>query len=427
MSNKNKNKKYVQAVKYYEEGELDKALKKCEEGISESLKNSGTLNFKGLLLYIKGDLQGALATWRINADFNDDSIAKNYINDAKQDKERLRLYKEGEVLLAKLSVSDAIGKFEKCKESDFNAVKVNLALASCYLKKADYPKVGVYLTKVLSMDKQNLQAIKLAKELKQITGENLQVMKSYEWINKVLIGTLACVVLGVCIVGGGKLIQNVDFASLVSRNSEDEEVEENIDLEVTEEQNTSENQKQEEVKTTENTEQKLVDVEALEVLIRKENFNDIYKSISSLDKSKLDEKEQAVVLKAENLLKDKGIDHFYNNGMDDFKNKNYQNAKENFEKAYKYGKQSYLYPHVVYFIAAIADKNNNSADAIKLYEEYYKNYKKGDYFEEALYRLAILYEAQDKDKSLAYAEELKYDHPDSIYNNEKIKELLKNN
>lgn len=137
MSNKNKNKKYIKAVKYYEKGELDKALKKCEESISESLKNFTTLNLKGLLLYLKGDLQGAVATWRINADFNENLIAKNYIRDSKEDKKRWDFYKEGEVLLAKGLIDQAILKLDMCGVSDFNTIKVNLALANCYFRKSE--------------------------------------------------------------------------------------------------------------------------------------------------------------------------------------------------------------------------------------------------------------------------------------------------
>ena len=41
MSKKrNKNKKYIMATKFYQNGEIDKALKKCEESIAEDLKNS---------------------------------------------------------------------------------------------------------------------------------------------------------------------------------------------------------------------------------------------------------------------------------------------------------------------------------------------------------------------------------------------------
>ena len=74
MKQKNKNKLYSKAIKYYEEGKIEKALLKCEEAISLNLRNSAALNLKGLLLYLKGNLDEAVATWKINSDFNDDEI-----------------------------------------------------------------------------------------------------------------------------------------------------------------------------------------------------------------------------------------------------------------------------------------------------------------------------------------------------------------
>ena len=58
-TNKKKNKTYLKAVEYYDKGELDKAIKLCDECISQNLKNGSALNLKGLILYSKGDLEGA--------------------------------------------------------------------------------------------------------------------------------------------------------------------------------------------------------------------------------------------------------------------------------------------------------------------------------------------------------------------------------
>ena len=192
MSKKrNKNKKYIMATKFYQNGEIDKALKKCEESIAEDLKNSAALNLKGLLLYLKGDLKGAVATWKINADFNDDDIAKNYIEDSKRDKDKIKLYKEAEVLLTRLSINEAEKKLNMCKESDFNAIKVNLALSVCYLRKGDYENAGVSLTKALSIDKNNPQGKKIAKEFEKYSDSKLEILKSTsENTMKVLMGLI---------------------------------------------------------------------------------------------------------------------------------------------------------------------------------------------------------------------------------------------
>ena len=80
--NKKVKKAYDKAMDYYEKGKINKALEICEEILLEGLDNPVVLNFKGLLLYQKGNLNEAITVWKINKDLNNDDIAKNYIKDA---------------------------------------------------------------------------------------------------------------------------------------------------------------------------------------------------------------------------------------------------------------------------------------------------------------------------------------------------------
>lgn len=68
------NKIYERAMDNYQRGYIDKALEQCEKGISLNLKDVRLLNLKGMLLYIKGDLKGSIATWQINSHYNNDEI-----------------------------------------------------------------------------------------------------------------------------------------------------------------------------------------------------------------------------------------------------------------------------------------------------------------------------------------------------------------
>ena len=86
------NKIYEKSMDNYNKGYIEKALEECEKGISLNLKDVRLLNLKGMLLYIKGDLKGAIAVWKINKDYNNDEISKIYIRDAKKDEENIKLY-----------------------------------------------------------------------------------------------------------------------------------------------------------------------------------------------------------------------------------------------------------------------------------------------------------------------------------------------
>lgn len=427
MSKKrNKNKKYIMATKFYQNGEIDKALKKCEESIAEDLKNSAALNLKGLLLYLKGDLKGAVATWKINADFNDDDIAKNYIEDSKRDKDKIKLYKEAEVLLTRLSINEAERKLNMCKESDFNAIKVNLALSVCYLRKGDYENAGVSLTKALSIDKNNPQGKKIAKEFEKYSDSKLEILKSTsENTMKVLMGLVCAVAIFVVLFGGYKIIHKFinsnDTDVLSTNNNENENLisnEENIESEQEEVTNSKNNE-------DENGDNNIkVDVEKIQSCIDSKNYDELYNLVNKLNINELSGKEQAVTKIAQELLIKEGSEYFYNSAMKYYNTKDYDNALIQIEKAYKYSQTTYLASEVLFFDGAINDKKGNNNQAIKLYEEYYNKYKNGDYIGEVLYGLAMLYKSEDLSKAKMYANELNNNHSESMYNNENIKSLL---
>lgn len=427
MSKKrNKNKKYIMATKFYQNGEIDKALKKCEESIAEDLKNSAALNLKGLLLYLKGDLKGAVATWKINADFNDDDIAKNYIEDSKRDKDKIKLYKEAEVLLTRLSINEAEKKLNMCKESDFNAIKVNLALSVCYLRKGDYENAGVSLTKALSIDKNNPQGKKIAKEFEKYSDSKLEILKSTsENTMKVLMGLVCAVAIFVVLFGGYKIIHKFinsnDTDVLSTNNNENENLisnEENIKSEQEEVTNSKNNE-------DENGDNNIkVDVEKIQSCIDSKNYDELYNLVNKLNINELSGKEQAVTKIAQELLIKEGCEYFYNSAMKYYNTKDYDNALIQIEKAYKYSQTTYLASEVLFFDGAINNKKGNNNQAIKLYEEYYNKYKNGDYIGEVLYGLAMLYKSEDLSKAKMYANELNNNHSESMYNNENIKSLL---
>ena len=59
--NKKAKRAYNKAMDYYEKGKINKALEICEDVLSEGLDNPAVLNFKGLLLYQKGNLTEAIS------------------------------------------------------------------------------------------------------------------------------------------------------------------------------------------------------------------------------------------------------------------------------------------------------------------------------------------------------------------------------
>ena len=420
MSKKEKNNIYIKAINYFNDGQMEKALLKCEEGISNSLSNKAILNLKGLLLYLKGDLNAAITTWKINSDFNDDSIAKNYLKDSKKDKERVTIYKEGETLLKKMFIDEAIEKFKVCMESDFNSLNVNSALAVCYLKKGEYSLASVHISKVLEIDRNNSIAIKIAKELDEFAGIKLEIMNKSYLGKKIAIAITLIIIIVICGFSYANLNRNGDSDSIIVNQDKDSEPK-------TEEQNEiSGNNVNEEAEKGETNSNILADTEALKNAIAKEDYESIYTIINPITSTnKLDKNQKESYDKAKEILEVKGTEYFYKKAVALFKENKFELSKGELIKAYTYGSKSYLYQHEMFYLGAVNEKLNDNKGAIDYYETYYRSYKDGSYSESVIYELAILYKQEDLTKSKQYAKELVNKYPKSIYNNKNISDLLK--
>lgn len=403
MKQKNKNRLYSKAIKYYEEGKLEKALLQCEEAISLNLRNSAALNLKGLLLYLKGNLDEAVATWKINWDFNDDKIAKNYIQDSKADYSRVKLFNKGEKHLARLEIDEAIESFMKCRESDFNSLNVNLSLAKCYLKKCEYTLSSYYLIKALEIDRFNNEANNIKKSIESYSNEKINVSNNLLNLKRVTI----CIGI-ILIIIAVPLISNI-YSIKHKENTDKQYFNNNMN---------------EEVEKEDNKEESSIDLSKIDKYIDEKNYLELHNIISKVRVEDLSKEEQVFYYRGKEALVANGVDYLYKRGMESYNNKKYESAKSDMNLAYIYGRENYLYPHILFFNAVIEEKLNNVDESIKFYEEYEKLFSKGEYIEEVLYKLALMYKEKDINKSVYYADKLKKSYSESIYYNKNIQNIL---
>ena len=383
----NSNKIYNKAMDYYQNGEIDKALEKCEEGISQNLKNSNLLNLKGLLLYIKGDLKSATAVWNINRDFNDDEIAKVYIKDARNDNTKLSIYEWAQVDIKNLKIDEAIEKLEKCADSDFNSINVNISLATCYLKKGNCIMASEYIEKVKQVDKNNKMAESIEKQINEFFEDPKEAFKK-----KII--KYICVIATICIITTGGLL-------LV--NNKENEAAQTI-IENTNKENTNE-EKDESVNSEKNEDDKKPAKEE-----QNEKDNEIDKEVEEESKYK--------------FATNKDLQAAYIQGTEYFDSKKYDEASEILNAAYHSSIESYLKDDILFLLASSYNSNNMTKDAIEYYEEYVEKYNDKSYIKEVYYNLALLYKDSNIDLSKKYAEAIKNDYSSSIYYNSKIKDIL---
>lgn len=378
MKNKDK-REYEKALNLYNNGYIDKAIETCELGISRNLGDSNLLNLKGLLLYLKGDLEEAISLWKINKYHNNDDIAKAYLKDIQRDFNRRDLFKDVEELIRNLNIDEALEILKVCKESDFNSISVNNALAICYMKKAQYIECRECIDKVFLLDKYNIDAKSIKKEIDEILNINNK---------RIVVKSIILTAIIFIIITSGILIRG-RFQGEYKSNTDDYLgiVNENIAV------NNLENSL---ITIDDNKEESNIKIE------NKDNNSDK----QTLDQDQIREN----YIKATNL----------------FDEENYDNARDILEQTVLYSEKNHLNDDITFLLASVNEKLGDNNEAIKYFEKYISVYENGNYIEESYYKVSLLYKDLNKEKSKYYAEELVNKFPNSIYNNTNIKDILNN-
>ena len=380
---KNINKNYEKALKLYSNGNINKAIEIVDKGITNDLANSNLLNLKGLLLYIKGELDEAIVIWNINKDYNNDKISLSYLRDIKNDYKKIQLYKEAELLIKNLNIDEALNLLSLCKESDFNYINVNLLIALCYFKKGNYNESQKYINKVLEADKNNKKAIMIKKEIDKFNGKN-----SFNKLSLILVAIILIIT---------SVILKYEVKDLYKKDK-NEEVFNNLKVQENSENDTN-------------------------------NNNEIVENIKEEDKEEIkqsneeEKKEEAQKVEIK-YLTDEEIINNYQEASDYYDKEDYTRTRDILKNTIIASKENYLKDDSIFLLAATYEKLSDNDNAIKEYEVYVNSYKDGAYIQEAYYKLALLYKNINLEKSKEYANIIRNNYSDSIYNNNVIKEII---
>ncbi|OPD17665.1 hypothetical protein AL710_17905 [Clostridium botulinum] len=417
MNNEAKSRKiYTKALDNFNNGNIDKALDLCEKSISMDLKNNSAINLKGLLYYLKGDLISCKNLWKMNYHTNKDTVSYKYLQDAKLDEQFLKKYANAITLIKNNDIEGAIDLLKQCEKTDFNRINVCNNLAMCYIKLGKYNNALEYYEKALSIDKNNDISINIKKELYK-----KGLIKKHK-CKKILIAILVI-----------SIISSISIY-LFNKFNKTKNISEMKNNKITskESKNKSNIPKKEEAKKTETKKQEIkkeekIDIQNLNNYIEKKNYIQLYNIYSNYKNKNLDVNSKSVLVKAEKLLKEEGIEYFYNTAMVNTNNKKYKESNDLLLKAYSLGNVNYLYPHIIYLLATNYEAVNNISEAIRYYEIYVNSFMKNDYGDLALYKLATLNEKVDDAKSKNYAKKLSQIYSQSMYNNSNIKRIINNN
>lgn len=380
------NRTYEKALKLYNNGYIDKAINICEIGISRDLSNSKLLNLKGLLLYLKGDLEEAVALFKTNKHFNNDDISSSYLKDIEKDYERLDLYNKAVECINNFEIDEAIELLNLCTESDFNSINVNKYLAICYLRRGDYLKSHENLSKLIEIDKANGHAKEINKEL----NSALEIKDSS--LMKKIIPVALLIILSIFIT---IFIKDKGSNKYNEDNIKAEEVQNDIEVNNSHNENNSNQTNDENVNNEE---------------VNNENREEA---------SEKEDKGQEIEVLTEEQIKES-----YIRASSYYEDNNIEEAKAVLERVLPSAEKSHLRDDIMFLLASAYENINDVDKAINYYDSYIEEYEDGSYIQEAYYRAALIYKDRNNEKSKIYALNLKDNYPNSIYNNSKIQEII---
>lgn len=411
-------KNYMKAMNYYYEGNFEKALIYCEKSLELGRGNSAALNLKGLLLYLKGDLEGARNQWKINYRLNNDDVARKYLEDSNKDKENLKLFNEGKAAFTQLKIKEALELFKSCEKSHFNFINLNNYLAQCYIKLGQYNDAEKHINEVLKTDRNNKMAIKTMKLMNDLGV--IKYKKKYS--NKTLVGSSIALILliSLSIYTFIKVSYNKNNLIVEDNNKKNNEQKQGLNVKEEKEEEKNKN-KVEENKKDENK----FPFEELKVHIDNSKYDDIIKILKDYKNSVLNDNEKQMYIKASSFINKEAIKVYYDKA-EEFRNKgDYKNSIKELEKIYEFSEGNYLYEHIIYMLALSYEKESDITTSIKYYEIYANKFKGGDYIENVIYNLAVLNENTNIEKSKKYANEIINKFPYSQFNNSKIENILR--
>ena len=419
-------KQYNKAMNFYNNGQMNRALEICENILANDLSCSEVLNLKGLMLYQKGLLKEAKIVWKLNCDINTDSVAKKYIEDCKSDDERTEKYKDAEYNLKNMNIDKAMMLFRECMESEFNSIKVNTGIAMCYMRKGDNYRAKEFIDKALHIDNEAVTANALKKDL-----INLGLYSNENRVSKKVLSVITVLfIIGAICVGGYSIYTKVSLNNSISKDSslnteEDIKKDESLGSDSNKDTNDSDKENQNLENEQADKKEAIFNNENVALLLKNKDVDKLYDEINMVNKETLSGQDLELYNNAIELLTTNGVSKFYEYGVWYFNNGNYNSAKVELEKAYKYCDKSDLKEHIVFYKGSTASQLGDNSEALKLYKEYYSLYPKGAYIEGVLYELALLTNTTNKNMGKEYARELVNNYPNSLYINDYIRDIVK--
>lgn len=379
-------KRYNNALDLAYKNYITSAVDMVEKSLEINPKDVDILNLKGLLTLLKCDFSKAFESFYTGLCYGNNELSRKYVDllSSEDYNTFLARYNHSIRFINEDLSYESIQILDNIILEDPSLIEPYVILALLYDKLSNTNNREFYLEKLKEIDKDNPifdNNENLDKE--EVKSENLKKVKKVKSKSIIPYTVIGCLIIGM----GAFAIYNKN--KIEKLNSEISKKEEKID---------SAGKELDEVS---------------------QKLDEKNKELKELDETKNTEPEKEVVLASEETL--------YNNALQLRSAQNYEEAITYFEKVVQYGKTKKYIAESMYQLGILNEKIGNIDESAKYYRKYIYTYQpKDQYYDDSYYLLGMLYynngELQ-KAKDTFYG--LKSEVPDSMYNNSKIDEILR--
>lgn len=415
---------YSKALRKYENGYIEEAINICEEVLSLDINNRACINLKGLLYYFEGDLSSASSLWKLNYELNGDKVSKKYLEDIKEDENRFSAFISAMELIKEGKYQKAEDLLKECKNSDYNCINVNNALAECCIQLGKYEEAVYYVNSTLKLDRNNENAVKARKKLIKLgisknRFENTSSKKPYMIIFLVFLFIALLFALKVQFKNTSNISEEIDNKPRLDTATSKTVAPKNEKSNANNEKSNANNEKERQAQKP------IFPYKEVEKSFNEKNYEKLHEYVSKWNGKDLSINEKSLLAKGEETLKKDGVAYFYDKGREWLGSSDgMDKAISYFSIAYVYSENSYLHQHILYQLGSAYENKGNIEKSIAFYTEYINKFPNGNYSDEVLYRLVILYKNVDINKAKLYGQRLVQDYPNSQYDNSIVKSII---
>lgn len=376
-------KKYNNALDLANKNYITSAVDMISKALELNPKDVDILNLKGLLTLLKCDFTKAFESFYTGLCYGNNELSRKYVDLLSSEEYNIFLgrYNHSIRFINEELNHESIQILDNMIVEDENLIEPYVILALLYGKLGNVKKKEIYLDKLKQIDKDN----PIFDEKTSSKDEEVKKEEKNEVVKAKKKNIIPYAVIGCLVIGMGAFAINYKN-KLDNLNSKLSEKEEKLDSAS---------------KDLEDANKKLDETN------------------KELDEAKNTETEKELVLASEETL--------YNNALQLKAAQNYEQAISYFEKVVENGKTKKYKAESTYQIAILNEQLGNVDEAIKYYRKYIHTYTPEDqYYDDSYYQLGMLYynnKQLQKAKDTFYG--MRSEVPDSMYNNSRVSEILK--